>query len=101
MLVEGTYGVGVAYGKYFNDHTYGNFRSDNLGTPDGVAQFFVYDSMSSLVGRNYTLSFSAFAQFTMSFDTYFKYVAHGAGVGNGDGPGTSYTTLTQCFSTGK
>jgi RHS repeat-associated protein len=101
MSVEGTYGVGGAYGKYFNDHTYGNFRSDNLGTPGGAAQFFVYDSMSSLVGRNYTLSFSAFAQFTMSFDTHFNYVAHGAGVGNGEGPGTSYTTLTQCFSTGK
>ena len=101
MSIEGTYGVGGSYGKYFNDHSYGNFRSDNLGTPGGAAQMFVYDSMSSLVGRNYTLSISSFAQFTMSFDSNLNYVAHGAGVGNGEGPGTSYTTLTQCFSTGK
>jgi hypothetical protein len=99
--IEGTYGIGGSYGKYFNDHSYGNFRSDNIGLPGGAAQVFVYDSMSSLVGRNISFSVALFAQFTASFDTSFNYVAHGAGVGNGNGFSTSYTTLTQCFSTGK
>jgi RHS repeat-associated protein len=94
-------GLGVTYGKYFNDHSYGNFRSVSIGSPGSSGQVFVYNSMASLVGINITFSISAFAQFTMSADTSLNHVANGAGVGNGEGLSLSNTTLTDCFSTGK
>ena len=99
--LEVSSGLGVTYGKYFNDHSYGSFRSVSVGSPGGSGQVFVYNSMSSLVGINITVSLSAFAQFTMSFDTRLNHVANGAGVGNGEGLSASNTTLTECFSTGK